>query len=262
MSAAHTPMAEPAGSLHDVGSGDALRSHLLASHNIFPSLHSLRMDTTPLTPRPLVSPAGAFPHGLIANRLPPAPPLSIPTAPTAAVQQQLPAGAGPSRVGPLSWDPAVLALLASGNAMQLPPFLAALTQQQPPPPQQPHSLPDAVPLTVSVPLGPYQPGMPSALHLLAANSAQQAAGASRADVKPEPAAGVRLQPAEQPRNTSPPQRPSMAPSPPAVPMLAAPKPSNRTSYLEKNRMAQVGQTLHVWPDRYPNAVCGSIEMFH
>jgi len=198
------------------------------------------MDTTPLTPRPLVSPAGAFPHGLLANRLPPAPPLSIPTVPTAALQQPPPVSAGPSRVGPLSWDPAVLALLASGNAMQLPPFLAALTQQQPPPPQPAHSLPDAVPLTVSVPLGPYQPGMPSALHLLAAaNSAQQAAATSRADVKPEPAAGTRLQPADQPRHPSPTQQTVMAPSPPAVPMLAAPKPSNRTSYLEKNRMAQV-----------------------
>ena len=203
-----------------------------------------------------MSPAGAFPNGFVANRLPPAPPLCIPTAPAAAVQQLPPAGAVPSRVGPLSWDPAVLALLASGNAMQLPPFLAALTQHQPPP-QPPHSLPDAVPLTVSVPLGPYQPGMPSALHLLAANSAQQAAEASRADVKPVPAAGVRLQPAEQPRNPSPPQRPSMAPSPPAVPMLAAPKPSNRTSYLEKNRMAQVRHLPHVCSDYY---LCPSLSV--
>ena len=195
------------------------------------------------TPPPLVYPAGALSHALIANRLPPAPPLSIPTAPVAALQQQPPlAGAAPHRAGPLSWDPAVLALLASGNAMQLPPFLAALTQQRQPP-QPPQSLPDAVPLTVSVPLGPYQPGLPSALHMLAANSAQQAAEASRADVKPEPAAGLLPQTADQPRNPSPSQRTSAAPSPPAVPMLTAPKPSNRTSYLEKNRMAQVRYRL-------------------
>ena len=186
---------------------------------------------------------------LLANRLPPAPPLSVAMPPAAAVPQQPPpAGAAPSRMGPLSWDPAVLALLASGNAMQLPPFLAALTQQQhQPPPQPPQSLPDAVPLTVSVPLGPYQPGMPSALHLLAANSAQQAAEASRAEVKPEPAAMLRvMQPVDQPRNPSPPQaNPATAPAPPAVPMLSAPKPSNRTSYLEKNRMAQVRTCPHV-----------------
>ena len=229
------PMGEQAASLRDLDSGNTCAHNRLcpiSRHVAVP-----HVDTAWLTTPHPAALAGAFPHVLTADRLPPPPPLSIPTPPAPAMQQPH-AGTGPSRMGPLSWDPAVLALLASGNSAQLPPFLAALTQQQPPL-APPHSLPDTVPLTVSVPQGPYQPSVPSALHLLAASNAQRAAETSRAEVKPEPMAGSTAHDVEDPRASSPPLRTSGAPAAPAVPTLTAPKPSNRTSYLEKNRMAQV-----------------------
>jgi hypothetical protein len=182
--------------------------------------------------------AGASHHLLTADRLPPAPPLSVPTPPESTTVGP---ALGPSRHGPLSWDPAVLALLAGGGPLQLPPFLQALTQ----PPAPPQSLPDTVPLTVSVPLRPYQPGMgmPSAPHLPAEDGLRQPAEASRVDVKLDPAPGYStgFYGAEEPRYPSPSSGAGSAasPAPPAVPNPAAPRPSNKTSYLEKNRMAQV-----------------------
>ena len=180
--------------------------------------------------------AGASHAMLTADRLPPAPPLIVPAPPEAAVVGP---ALGPSRLGPLSWDPAVLALLAGGSPLQLPPFLQALTQ----PPTPPLSLPETVPLTVSVPLRPYQPGMgmPSAAHLLPENGPRYPAEAARADVKPDPGLSTGFHEAEEPRYPSPSSVAGSAasPAPPAGPTPASLRPSNKTSYLEKNRMAQV-----------------------
>ena len=233
-------MTEHTASVGDHGFGTHRR--LIVLHIHYGTLHFGRGHTTPLrdTKRDRTL-AGTSHPVLTADRLPPAPPLSVPAPPEAAAVGP---ALGPSRLGPLSWDPAVLALLAGGSPLQLPPFLQALTQ----PPAPPQSLPDTVPLTVSVPLRPYEPGMgmPSAppAHLRAAEDGpRQPADADRLDVKPDPAPGFStgFHGAEQPRYPSPSSATGSAasPAPPAVPNLAAPKPSNKASYLEKNRMAQV-----------------------
>ena len=230
-------MTEHTASVREYGSGKAPPARRILHINCCVSRPRIR-SPPPSDTQGEWALAGASPHLLTADRLPPAPPLSVPTAAEAAAVGP---ALGPSRLGPLSWDPAVLALLAGGGPLQLPPFLQALTQ----PPAPPQSLPDTVPLTVSVPLRPYQPGMgmPTPAPLTAEDGPRQPAEASRADVKPDPASGLStgFYGAEEPRYPSPSSGTGSAasPAPPAVPNPAAPRPSNKTSYLEKNRMAQV-----------------------